>query len=375
MHEVLKHKVTIAGAVRICLTKKVHFAAYKLPGKTEITLVVQKDPASQALGELSDNLPEKGFLVVPFTREENKAYLIRPDMVLRDEMNSWQFDELSALPDRPVNDSINGCPKDTRKADYIRLIQDSIGKINAGEFEKVVLSRVKSVPGNYTSHLSEIFQILCDSYPHAFVYLFSVNGQCWTGATPEPFICSHNDMLNTVSLAGTRPYHEADLDICNWNRKELLEQDYVTLHIEKILKNYDVSAFKKKGPYVTRAGNLLHLRTDFTFSVRSVGSRLPSLIHALHPTPAVCGMSTGKAMDYIRASEKHNREYYTGFLGPVGIDDLMQLYVNLRCLKVYNNRLILYIGGGITHDSNPEEEWEETEIKADTLLSVLKQIR
>jgi isochorismate synthase EntC len=143
MHEVLKHKVTIAGAVRICLTKKVHFAAYKLPGKTEITLVVQKDPASQALGELSDNLPEKGFLVVPFTREENKAYLIRPDMVLRDEMNSWQFDELSALPDRPVNDSINGCPKDTRKADYIRLIQDSIGKINAGEFEKVVLSRVK----------------------------------------------------------------------------------------------------------------------------------------------------------------------------------------------------------------------------------------
>jgi isochorismate synthase len=37
--------------------------------------------------------------------------------------------------------------------------------------------------------------------------------------------------------------------------------------------------------------------------------------------------------------------------------------------------LILYIGGGITHDSIPEDEWEETEIKADTLLSVLKQIK
>ena len=44
----------------------------------------------------------------------------------------------------------------------------------------------------------------------------------------------------------------------------------------------------------------------------------------------------------------------------------MQLYVNLRCMKVLDDRLVLYIGGGITHDSVPEEEWEETEIKADT---------
>jgi isochorismate synthase len=49
--------------------------------------------------------------------------------------------------------------------------------------------------------------------------------------------------------------------------------------------------------------------------------------------------------------------------------------MNLRCLKVYDDRLVLYIGGGITHESIPEEEWEETEIKAETLLSVLKQIR
>jgi isochorismate synthase len=375
MQDVLKHKVTFAGALRICLTKKVHFAAYKLPGENITTLVVQKDPTIQALGKLTNSLPEKGFLITPFSREENEAYLIRPDMVLHDSVNSWQLSALNALPDKPVIARNNPYPEDTSKADYIRLIQDSIGKINAGEFEKVVLSRVKSVQGNYTSDLSKIFQILCDSYPNAFVYLFCVNGQCWTGATPEPFICSREDELNTVSLAGTRPYQEKNLDISNWNSKELQEQEYVTLHIEKIFKSYEVSAYSKTGPYVARAGNLLHLRTDFTFSARSVGNRLPSLINALHPTPAVCGMSTGKAMDFISSAEKHNREYYTGFLGPVGLDDLIQLYVNLRCLKVHDSRLILYIGGGITHDSVPEEEWEETEIKADTLLSVLKQIR
>jgi isochorismate synthase len=79
-------------------------------------------------------------------------------------------------------------------------------------------------------------------------------------------------------------------------------------------------------------------------------------------------------MDFIRSTEKHDRGYYTGFLGPVGLGDLIQLYVNLRCLQVFDDRLVLYIGGGITHDSIPEEEWEETEIKAETLLSVLHQI-
>ena len=64
-----------------------------------------------------------------------------------------------------------------------------------------------------------IFGSLCTSYPNAFVYLFYVNGQCWTGATPEPFICSHNNELKTVSLAGTRPYSEQDLDIRKWNTK------------------------------------------------------------------------------------------------------------------------------------------------------------
>jgi isochorismate synthase len=44
-------------------------------------------------------------------------------------------------------------------------------------------------------------------------------------------------------------------------------------------------------------------------------------------------------------------------------------------MKVLDDQLVLFIGGGITHDSIPEEEWEETEIKADTLLSVLQQIK
>jgi isochorismate synthase len=375
MQDVLKHRMSVNEAIRTCLAKKVHFAVYKLPGKPGITLVVQKDPEAFVITKLSESLPEKGFLIAPFSRNKNETYLIRPDLVIRNTVSHKQQIELTAFPENKLNIADHPCPSDTGKNDYIRLVQESINKINQGEFEKVVLSRVKSVQGMNTEKLPEVFHILCDSYPDAFVYMFSVNGQIWTGATPEPFICSRQDELITVSLAGTRPYSENDLEINLWNSKELLEQEYVTLHIEEVLKNYNISSFAKKGPYVAKAGNLLHLRTDFTFLKNTIGKRLPFLINALHPTPAVCGMTTGKAMIFINLAEKHDREYYTGFLGPVGMDDLIQLYVNLRCLKVYKNRLLLFTGGGITHDSVAEDEWSETEMKADTLLAALKKIR
>jgi isochorismate synthase len=373
MQDVILHSNSLLKAVEVCLDKKLNFAAYRLPRNSAITLIIQRDQDLQELGNLAGYFPEKGFLISPFSRETgDKTYLIRPDFVLREFVSPRQLNEIASIPAFSANGMGKRFPEETRKEDYFRQIENIIERIRAGEFEKVVLSRVRSVLGSYKSKLTGIFDRLCDTYPDAFVYLFCVKGNCWTGATPEPFICSANDELQTVSLAGTRPLDTRSMNLDNWNRKELLELDYVTRHIEKVLLDFSVTEFKKNGPYPLRAGNLLHLRTDFTFSVQSAGNRLPSLINALHPTPAVCGMTSGKAMDFIRHTEKHNREYYTGFLGPVGIDDLMQLYMNLRCMKVLDDRLILFVGGGITLDSVPFEEWEETEIKADTLLSVLQ---
>jgi isochorismate synthase len=374
MQEVIEKDIPISGAVRICLGKNLQFAAYRLPGEQFTTLMVQKDPVPLCLSVLDKHIPDKGFLVAPFAKDKNKAWLIKPDIVIHGPVHDK---DMAALNELPVNNDLSlpvEIPSDTIKEDYIRAIDDSLKQIKAGAFDKVVLSRVKSVEGNFSAHLPSIFMSLCASYPNAFVYLFSVNGQCWTGATPEPFICSHQNELKTVSLAGTRTYSERNLDITNWNSKELQEQEYVTLHIENIFKKFKISSYTKSGPYVTRAGNLLHLRTDFAFPAQSLGNRLPALIAALHPTPAVCGMSTGKAMNFIKKSEKHDREYYAGFIGPVGFTDILKLYMNLRCLKVHGTRMVLYIGGGITRDSLPEEEWLETEMKAETLMSVINQI-
>lgn len=370
-----QNRTKIDHALKICLSRQVHFAAYKLPGSNPVTLIIQKDPDIKPIKDITQKLPDKGFLIVPFSTSENNTYLIRPDIIFREGSDMADLESLNQLSERHPYHTGNQEPAETSRIKYLDLIQQSIDKISSGDFEKVVLSRVKPVDGNYTAVLPAVFLALCETYPHAFVYLFHVNGQCWTGATPEPFVYSMKDNLNTVSLAGTRSFSNDNLDIDKWNHKEKQEQEYVTRHIERTLNNYGVTAFSRKGPFIARAGNLVHLRTDFAFSAAALGNRLPSLIHTLHPTPAICGMPANSALEFIRNHENYNREYYTGFLGPVGIDDMLQLFVNLRCMKVLENKLILYTGGGITDESIPEEEWDETEIKAETILAVLNKIK
>ncbi len=371
----LKYRNKIDHALKTCMSRQVHFAAYKLPGDNPATLIIQKDPEIKPIKDITQKLPDKGFLIVPFSTSDNNAYLIRPDIIFREESEMGDLESLNQLPERISCHTGNQEPSETSRKEYLDLIQHSIVKINSGDFEKVVLSRVKPVEGNFTAQLPAVFLALCETYPHAFVYLFHVNGQCWTGATPEPFVYSHKGNLNTVSLAGTRPFNSENLDIDNWNHKEKQEQEYVTRYIERTLNTYGVTTYSRSGPFIARAGNLIHLRTDFAFSAVALGDRLPSLIHTLHPTPAICGMPANSALEFIRKHENYNREYYTGFLGPVGIDDLLQLFVNLRCMKVLENKLILYTGSGITDESIPGEEWEETEIKAETILAVLNKIK
>jgi len=337
-------------------------------------LLIQKGPAAEITGGLSGQYQGKGFLAVPFCREDHPAFFLVPDLEFHDKLSVPEIEMLKTL--LPFHESETGIssPVETSKEEYLRTVSNTIAQIRNGDFKKAVLSRIKTIPGNYYSRLPELFESLCKSNPDAFVYLFRIQGQCWIGASPEPFLCSEQDTLKTVSLAGTRPYSKKNMDLEQWNHKELEEQQYVTKHIEDTLQHFRIDRFIKKGPYVARAGNIMHLRTDFSFSSGALGSDFSQFTGALHPTPAVCGMPVSETLQFIRKTENHRREYYSGFLGPVGLHGAMQLYVNLRCLKVYSDRLVLYTGGGITEHSDPLEEWEETEIKAGTLLSVIKPV-
>lgn len=357
-------------AVQYCIDRNLIFAAYRLPHSDAVRLIVQKNNTLRKIDVASQLSELRGFVVSPFKEcEQNNSYIIEPHLnyISTDYID---FNDLLELPETPLSEAFfdNGV---VSKLDFTRQVESIQHAIEEQQFEKAVLSRIKVLERNYRSKLTQIFQMLISSYPNAFIYIFNIQEQLWIGATPEPLLCTNKNELETVSLAGTRQFSADNLNLNNWSRKERIEQQLVTCYIEKILDKFDVLKYQKVGPYTKKAGNLVHLRTDFSLKYNRIGSLTGQLVMELHPTSAVCGLPKQPAMDFILKTEKHNRKYYSGFLGPVNIDERLLLYVNLRCMQVLPDRLVLYVGAGITPDSNPADEWDETELKADTLLSVI----
>ena len=120
------------------------------------------------------------------------------------------------------------------------------------------------VDGMHMDIIPRLFQAICRKHPNAFTYLFKSDEHFWLGASPEPLLRLRDGKISTVSLAGTRPYAEKHLDINRWTAKEVLEQEYVTRYIHDVLRAFNVKDYRVSSPYVKKAGNLLHLRTDFT---------------------------------------------------------------------------------------------------------------
>ncbi len=92
----------------------------------------------------------------------------------------------------------------------------------------------------------------------------------------------------------------------------------------------------------------------------------------MHPTSAVCGMPRQAAIDFLAAEEGYDRGHYCGFLGPVGIGGRSTLYVNLRSAQFIGNDLWLYVGAGVTGESDPAAEWQETVEKTKTLGALVE---
>lgn len=338
---------------------------FSRPGEDSATLLVQNDAAKLCSTKMQLPLP-RGFVIAPFSTAQGRQPLI----LVADQIISKATDKLNwSLIQGSATSEKSNAEELVSKEEYEFQVSEAVHKMKAGNFEKVVLSRTKSVSRTAPFRAEKCFAELASSYPSAFTYLFNIPGiGTWAGATPEILLQYKDQQGETVALAGTRPIGASDLP---WGQKERAEQEYVGSFIANSIHESGGKIHSKMGPETHQAGKMEHLKTTFLFYLPT--ENISRLLQELHPTPAVCGVPKDVAMDHIAATEKHQRSFYTGFLGPVDGNSL-DLFVNLRCMRIHERELELFVGAGLTKDSDPEMEWGETELKAQTLLSVIEKI-
>ena len=360
----------------VCLKQNIPFASYRLPLQSEITTLVQHQSLPERLESLQDIDQRSGFVVAPFIQsEEHSAFLLQPDIIFHSQEIDTDFIESLKQNSRfiSVGKSSGSSICTTPSADFTGQVKAAVKAMENGKFHKVVLSKVRLEKLDEDFRPEAFFLRLCEKYPHAFVYLIQLpEVGCWMGATPEPLLVIENEEVKTVSLAGTQIATGAETSSYVWSEKEIEEQGIVTNFVEQTLRSLNIESYNKIGPLNYQAANLIHLKTGFEFSQKELKSRLGDFLNALHPTPSVGGLPKAEAREFILSNEKHDRSYYTGFLGPVNINDKSHVFVNLRCLQLFDSKFVLYSGAGITASSIAENEWEETDNKMMTLLNVMR---
>jgi isochorismate synthase len=249
------------------------------------------------------------------------------------------------------------------KEEYINSLHQVINVIKDHQLPKLVYSRRKIFKDFSRIDFKESFKKLCASYPNAFRYIFNDGQNAWIGAFSETLgkFNKTTHEFETMSLAGTLPVSE------EWTEKEIEEQKPVTSYIHYTLKNYSGN-IEVSNTYDHISGNIKHLRTDFKARIKP--EDLDSLINELHPTPAICGIPKDFCKKSIQELEKFPRELYSGFI-KVETDEAIMYFVNLRCARLYKDSVHVFVGGGITAQSNPEKEWRETELKSEAVLKNL----
>lgn len=249
----------------------------------------------------------------------------------------------------------------TTEAEYLNGAQSAVREIRDSALDKVVLSTTTFV--NATPEPEKLLDHLRTSHPNAFVYYFyHPNYGSWVGATPEPLIRGAAGKYSTVSLAGTRLKEQG---VVPWGQKEALEQSIVTDFILERLSRTGASNIRISRPETLPYGNIEHLCSVIRFE----SDDIRPIIEALHPTPAVCGTPLELALPLIQKTEKHERSLYTGYIGLIDSKQEAHVFVNLRCMQLFENGLLVYTGGGLTLESDPIDEWRETRNKLKALLN------
>lgn len=246
--------------------------------------------------------------------------------------------------------------------EYLEKLEKVIAFIKEHDLKKLVFARRKKAKFKQIS-LTKTFQNLCESYPNAFAYVFKTENECWTGAFSELLgkFDKPTGTFETMSLAGTLPIEE------DWTEKEIEEQKPVTDYIYEILSRYS-EYVQQSETYDHPSGNIKHLRTDFIATVKE--NNLDKLISELHPTPAVCGFPKEFCKKAIRNFEKYPREFYAGY-SKIEMGTEVYFFVNLRCAKIFRHHAEIFVGGGITAQSDPKKEWRETELKSQAITKNL----
>ncbi len=259
---------------------------------------------------------------------------------------------------------------------YEHAVARAVERIRTGELEKIVLAREVQVHAPVEHDPASVLGVLREAFPTCYVYAVGRGQSTFLGASPELLLRREGQRASTVALAGSTR-RSADPAVDNHLGEQLLGSDkdrhenaIVARRIVRALDPHSVWVTAAAEPVIVRVLNIQHLATPIRAQLAApVGA--VELVALLHPTPAVGGEPSARALEAIPTLEGFDRGWYAGAIGWIDATGDGELCVALRCALLRGTVAHCYAGCGIVRDSDPSSELAESEIKLEAMLPVL----
>lgn len=206
--------------------------------------------------------------------------------------------------------------------------------------------------------------------PNSYHFAFEFNGRVFLGASPERLYKRFGRTMLSEALAGTKPA-TVKPEILLESKKDRHEHHIVVGAIKEALQGFCQHLKISTTPSIKKLSNGIHLLTPIEAMLKE-GVTDADILQALHPTPALGGKPTLKAMDIIRRLEPFGRGWYGAPVGYVGLD-WAEFVVGIRSGLLYKKKLSVFAGAGIVQGSDPSDEWDEIENKISNFFRIIKQ--
>ena len=310
---------------------------------------------------------------VLYNHRENQAYYFHLG-----KSRIGELQKIARQPQaRPAKFSYSKPRRNMPKTRFTTMVKKAKRHVYDGDVFQVVLA--KSMEFSIKGSLLRLYGALRQVNPSPYMYLVKISDRCIIGSSPEMLMRVTNDYVETFPIAGTRPVVRSDAE--NERLKEDLLKDEKELAEHTMLVDLarnDIGRVCKFGTVrvnelmtVKRFSHVQHIVSHVTGQLQDRFDSFDAL-RAVFPAGTVSGAPKVRAMEIIDELEPTLRGPYAGALGYFSFNGSCDFAITIRSLFVNKNTGYIQSGAGIVMDSNPANEWAETEHKANAMLSALK---
>ncbi len=283
--------------------------------------------------------------------------------------SSKKFQLPTAIAKKQNQQVIYDFTSNMSKEAYLQKIAEIKEKICEGAYYQINLTRKFFAECKNFAAIENFIKLakLCPSPYAAFLKFKDLH---ILSSSPERFISCDGSKINTRPIKGTLAKDKGTADDLYNSGKDRAENLMITDLMRNDLRSYTNNMQVDKLFAVDSFNNLHHMSSSISAELADNLNCYDLLKNCL-PPGSMTGAPKIAAMEAIEKFEQQQRGIYSGALGYFGPNNICDFSVIIRTIIQQQERVEFQVGGGIIYDSNPEEEWQETMIKAENIAKTL----